>query len=46
MTQLYPKKELNQEQPMKTPRKATLNFLRNFAHAYTVSATVGAMILN
>lgn len=31
---------------MKTPRMSTINFLRNFARAYTFSSQTGAVILN
>jgi hypothetical protein len=34
------------ETSMKTPRKSTINFLRNFARAYTHSAHTGTVILN
>ena len=33
-------------QQMKTPRATTLNFLRNFARAYTFTAQTGTIILN
>lgn len=35
-----------EEQTMKAPRKSTLNFLRNFARAYTVLPAVGSLMLN
>lgn len=31
---------------MKTPRMSTINFLRNFARAYTFSSQTGTVILN
>lgn len=47
MSNLYSTTSLiSEEQAMKKPRKSTLNFLRNFAHAYTVMPAVGGIILN
>ena len=31
---------------MKSPRKSTINFLRNFARAYAFTAATGALVFN
>lgn len=49
MRKLYPTTLITSSQDdshMKTPRKSTISFLRNFARAYTFVPEVGTIVCN